>query len=132
MPVRDEVLKALETTRREKQIGKALEARVRIASSGALLDLLQLFETESKIVYKFDTLKELLNVSQVEIVPDASLSAEQVSITIFQAEGHKCDRCWNCYPDDSPQQVRQFGPWPNVCGRCADALTQMGYSEAAP
>ncbi|MGB6609549.1 MAG: hypothetical protein WBE63_07400, partial [Acidobacteriaceae bacterium] len=78
------------------------------------------------------SLKELFNVSQVDLGasrPEPASEELQLALVVSPASGHKCDRCWNYYPDDSPQAVRQFGPWPNVCGRCADALRQMGYSE---
>ncbi len=59
--------------------------------------------------------------------------AQQQTVEVFgrRASGHKCDRCWNYYPDDSPQAVRDFGTWPNVCGRCAAALRAMGFKEDA-
>jgi isoleucyl-tRNA synthetase len=128
MPIRDEVLKALEIARQEKRIGKALEAKVRVAAAGSNLALLQLIEVEHRLTDGFDVLKELFNVSQVEIVEnDHPLSQDQVIVTVLPAEGKKCNRCWNYYPDSSNQHVRKFGPWENVCGRCANALKQMGY-----
>ncbi len=120
---RDSVLLRLEEQRKEKKIGKSLEAKISIAARGSLLDVLRSFEGPE--------LKELFNASQVLVRsmddPTAS-SAATFGIAIGPADGHKCDRCWNYYADNSPQAVRQFGPWPNVCGRCADALTQMGFS----
>jgi hypothetical protein len=96
------------------------------------------------------SLKELLNVSSVDLVvsnvelvdvgpnragavpmSNVDILNYQLNPLILPAEGHKCDRCWNYYADDGPQRVRQFGAWPNVCGRCAGALRQMGYSEDA-
>jgi isoleucyl-tRNA synthetase len=121
MQLRDEVLLKLEEFRRDKKIGKSLEAKVSIALRGDPLSALKLSETD---------LKELFNVSQVAIQtaddPDASSAA---TIAIGAASGHKCNRCWNYYADDSPQHVRRFGAWENVCGRCADALRAMGYNE---
>jgi len=121
MQLRDEVLLKLEEFRRDKKIGKSLEAKVSIALRGDPLSVLKLSETD---------LKELFNVSQVAIQraddPDVSSAA---TIAIGAASGHKCNRCWNYYADDSPQHVRRFGAWENVCGRCADALRAMGYNE---
>jgi isoleucyl-tRNA synthetase len=119
---RDLVLRALETDRKAGKIGKSLEARVEITTNGQDFRIL---ENNSSV------LKELLNVSQVSLafgIEPAHLTALAWRIGIFSADGTKCNRCWNYYPDDSPQHVRKFGPWENVCGRCADALTQMGYS----
>lgn len=107
--VRDETLKSLEEARKEKRIGKALEAKVRLEANGELAALLREYESG---------LKELLNVSQVEIAE----AADGMNVVTLPAEGVKCERCWNYMPD-----VKQFGVWPNVCGRCATALEQMGH-----
>ena len=121
--VRDRVLIALEADRKAGKIGKALEARIGIIGDEKLTGLLSSYQ---------GPLKELFNVSQVDLGasrPEPASEELQLALVVSPASGHKCDRCWNYYPDDSPQAVRQFGPWPNVCGRCADALRQMGYSE---
>jgi isoleucyl-tRNA synthetase len=145
LSARDQVFLKLEDMRKEKKIGKGLEARVVIDAEPKLLRLLGRYE---------GALKELFNVSQVVLSPvdpqdkfyylknrehvDAHshkwgepFVTHTFKLEIENASGHKCERCWNYYPDDSPQHVRQFGSWPNVCGRCADALRQMGYSEDA-
>jgi isoleucyl-tRNA synthetase len=131
--IREHVLKNLEEKRKEKIVGKALEAKVTIKLVGTSPNL--------KVLEKYkDDLKELFNVSQVEL---ATAHIEQESPTqfsvheapeegldlylIFPADGTKCERCWNYYPDDGPLHVRQYGPWPKVCGRCTDALDHMGY-----
>jgi isoleucyl-tRNA synthetase len=117
--VRDQALKSLEEARKEKRIGKALEAKLHLelpAELGALLDRYQ----------GASTLKEILNVSQVEVSPGSSTEIRAVTLA---AEGHRCERCWNYYPDDSANRVQPFGSWPEVCGRCANALLEMGYSE---
>ncbi len=112
LAARDEVLRSLEEARREKRIGKGLEAQVTIAAPGDTFALLRRYES---------SLKELLNVSQVTIAEAAELRVETAP-----ASGEKCERCWNFMPD-----VAVFGPWPRVCGRCATALTQMGYEADA-
>lgn len=124
LSARDQILLKLEELRREKKIGKSLEAKVQIAARGSLLEALHLDESD---------LKELFNVSQVSLQSMSHASGTSAAtVAIEAAEGHKCERCWNYYPDDRPLHVRQFGPWQNVCGRCADALKQMGYNEDAP
>ncbi|MGB7137534.1 MAG: isoleucine--tRNA ligase [Acidobacteriaceae bacterium] len=123
--IRDEVLKALEADRKAGKIGKALEAKVQLTAMS---------EDHALLVRYKEALKELLNVSQVLLessMATNTLGKADVEVTVLPADGHKCDRCWNYYADDGPQHVRRFGAWDNVCGRCADALTQMGYSEAA-
>ena len=136
LAIREQVFQRIEAKRQEKTIGKSLEAKICIYARGSVLDLLRRYEP---------VLEELLNVSKVAIVevdpsqqlpagdmPNATFVLLNHAIVVSPADGHKCDRCWRYYPDDSPEAVRQFGSWPNVCGRCADALRQMGYSENAP
>jgi isoleucyl-tRNA synthetase len=70
-------------------------------------------------------LKELYNVSQVELTSNLPQSAgddgvANITVNISPADGTKCERCWNYRTDTA-----QFGPWSTVCGRCADALRHM-------
>ena len=115
LEVRDQVLIRLEADRKAGQIGKALEAKARLQAAG---------ETSSLVKKYSAALKELFNVSQVELIEGTA----DLRVTTLPADGTKCERCWNYYPDDGPQRVRQYGPWANVCGRCSDALDQMGYA----
>jgi isoleucyl-tRNA synthetase len=114
--VRDEALKALEADRKAGRIGKALEAKIEIHPTADLAAPLKHFKS---------SLKELFNVSQVEVKDNSSNGTIQ-TITV-PADGTKCERCWNYYADDGPDRVQTFGSWPKVCGRCAVALEQMGY-----
>ena len=59
-----------------------------------------------------------MNVSQVELTEGGA----ELTATTLPADGTKCNRCWNYRTDTA-----QYGPWSNVCGRCAEALNQMGY-----
>jgi isoleucyl-tRNA synthetase len=126
--IRGEVMIALEAQRKAGKIGKALESKVQIEAlpAGEPWRLLKKYES---------SLKELLNVSEVEIddrpglragaVPMgnyALLNEKLINPLVKSAEGQKCNRCWNYRTDTA-----QYGPWANVCGRCAEALNQMGY-----
>jgi isoleucyl-tRNA synthetase len=109
LSLRDEALKSLEEARKAKQIGKALDARLVLevpAKMGALLERYR------------GSLKELLNVSQVEVVTGFS---SQIVATTLPADGTKCERCWN-YSVHTGEDWR----WPTVCERCSAALDQMG------
>jgi isoleucyl-tRNA synthetase len=106
--VRDEALKSLEEARREKLIGKALDARLRLEVPAAISDLLQRYQ---------GSLKELLNVSQVDVVS----GSQQIVVKTLPADGTKCERCWN-YSVHTGEDRR----WPTVCERCSSALDQMG------
>jgi isoleucyl-tRNA synthetase len=107
--VREEVMRSLEEARQAKRIGKALEAKTIVHAPAELFSLLNRHRA---------ALKELFNVSQVEIT-----SSEELRVETQPADGQKCGRCWNYRTDVAP-----YGPWPEVCGRCADALATMGYA----
>ena len=109
LSVRDEALKSLEDARKAKQIGKALDARLVLEvpdDVGALLERYQ------------GSLKELLNVSQVEVMIGPS---PRVIANTRAADGTKCERCWNY-----SVHVGEDWRWPTVCERCSAALDQMG------
>ncbi len=110
--VRDTVLVSLEAARQEKLIGKALDAKVRIEANELVHSLLKKYEP---------SLKELFNVSQVELI-HIDHGDNQVHVTTAPADGLKCERCWN-YTTDVGQDAR----YPTVCLRCADALNAIGY-----
>jgi isoleucyl-tRNA synthetase len=121
LEIRDEALKALETERKAGKIGKALEAKIQISTTAQELEILDKYGS---------SLKELLNVSQVSLAHSSSFTNSgkaDANCEVFLADGTKCERCWNYYADDGADHVRQYGPWANVCGRCANALDQMGY-----
>ena len=111
--IRDEALKSLEEARKAKQIGKALDARLVLevpVKIGALLERYR------------GSLKELLNVSQVEVRTGPS---PQVIAATLPADGAKCERCWNY-----SVHVGEDWRWPTVCERCSAALDQMGVPPA--
>jgi isoleucyl-tRNA synthetase len=107
--IRDEAFKSLEEARKAKLIGKALDARLVLEVPENMGPLLERY---------FGSLKELLNVSQVEVVTGP---ATAVSATTLPALGKKCERCWN-YSVLTGADRR----WPTVCERCSAALEQMG------
>jgi isoleucyl-tRNA synthetase len=111
--VREEALRVLEEARKDKRIGKGLEADVEISASGDLLKLLR---------NHAPGLKEILNVSAVRVVEGSELAAKALP-----ASGHKCARCWNFMPE-----VSNYGIWPNVCTRCHGALKEMGIDPPHP
>jgi isoleucyl-tRNA synthetase len=104
--LRDAAMIVLEEARKEKRIGKGLEAELEIAASGESLALLRKHA---------DGLKEIINVSKVTVVDGSDLT-----ITALPASGSKCARCWNFMPE-----VSNYGIWENVCTRCQTALRDM-------
>jgi isoleucyl-tRNA synthetase len=116
--IRGEVLKVLETARKDKFIGQALEAKVQLVVSGATLDLLKGYES---------FLPYLFIVSQVElkdqVQPDKYYAeTDSLKILVLRADGKKCERCWNYALD-----VGQEGDFETACGRCTSTLREMGF-----
>jgi isoleucyl-tRNA synthetase len=110
LAIRDVALSSLEEARKQKLIGKALEAKLTLELPAKPLSVARRYEF---------SLKELLNVSQVELV---SSSGDEVRATTADADGAKCARCWN-YRTDIGVDPR----WATVCGRCAGALDEIGF-----
>ena len=103
--LRELALPVLERARQAKEIGKALEAKLTFSGAATTLD-------ESKP--HAEALRELLNVSQLEIIPGGD---EPVTVSVGKAAGQKCERCWHWETDvgSNPQH-------PTICGRCAKAV----------
>jgi len=118
LSVRNEVMKALEEARKDKRIGKSLEAKVVIDAAGETGALLGAFKLAN-------VLEELFNVSQVEISVGLAADAP-MKVDFFPADGEKCDRCWRHTTD-----VSAYGAWPHLCARCQGALDEMGVEAPA-
>jgi isoleucyl-tRNA synthetase len=107
--MRQLALPELEKARKAKNIGKALEAKV--IFTGASAATIAANNDSTEIV---DALRELINVSQLEINGVVGLT-DQVSVA--KADGQKCERCWHCETD-----IGQNAGHPTICGRCAEAV----------
>ena len=102
---RESALAELEKARQEKLIGKALEARVTITAKPVDLDI---------ALAHAEPLRELINISQLELVTDKN--AEAPSYVVTKAEGAKCKRCWRW-----ETSVGENTDHPEICGRCVGA-----------
>ncbi|MGH9432314.1 MAG: isoleucine--tRNA ligase [Terriglobia bacterium] len=114
--VRNDVLKALETARKEKTIGSGLEARVTLEAEGGFAALLEEYHA---------SLPSLFIVSQVELGPTAGSAVVAgelpgLRVGVQKARGKKCERCWNY-----SEQVGKDADHPTVCERCSAALREM-------
>jgi isoleucyl-tRNA synthetase len=110
LAIREGTMRSLEEARQEKRIGKALEAKLTLELPTEQLKVAQRYKS---------SLKELFNVSQVELV---AATDTEVRATTTGADGIKCARCWN-YRTDVGVDPR----WSAVCGRCASALDEIGF-----
>ena len=117
--VRDAVLQSLEVARKEKLIGKGLDAKVVLQVPAPL---------EPVLLQYAASLKELFNVSQVElnVVPVSADANLAVTVTTLPADGTKCERCWNY-----STRVGESTEWPTLCERCIAALTEMNVAGGA-
>jgi isoleucyl-tRNA synthetase len=104
--LRDLSLAELEKGRQSKIIGKALDAKIKLLLPKEILNRA---ESQSQ------TLKEMLNVSSLEIGV-----ADFVIITVSKADGQKCERCWHWKTD-----IGQNADHPTICGRCIEAVKQF-------
>jgi isoleucyl-tRNA synthetase len=104
LALREQVLLSLEGLRKNKQIGSAQEARVRITTNRP---------------DRWAPLRELLAtlciVSEVEIVTDAAATSEVVEAD--KSPYAKCERCWNYRP-----AVGQSAEHPSLCDRCVRVI----------
>ncbi len=98
----------MEKARQAKQIGKSLEAKLTVNGSGPLL-------LDAKL--NLDSLRELLNVSQVEL---ADGGGETVFATVSKADGQKCERCWHWETN-----VGSNAAHVTLCSRCVEAVKQF-------
>ena len=105
--LRELALPELEKARQAKQIGKALEAKLTFTGSGPALTTGQAH---------LDSLRELLNVSQLEAQPGGDTA---VAVSVAKAAGEKCERCWHWETD-----VGSHPEHPTICGRCVRAVQE--------
>jgi isoleucyl-tRNA synthetase len=101
--VREVVTKAIEDARAVGMVGKSQEAIVQVDAP----------------VEVIATLAERPGLADILIVSDVSLRAREgeVVVTVGQAQGTKCRRCWNIRTDVGSDVAH-----PEVCGRCAAVL----------
>ncbi len=108
-------LSELERLRREKIIGKSLDASILIEANGKQLEFLS---------GHADELRELVNVSQLKVEvlnePLAEDESGAIRMTIGKADGQKCERCWHWETD-----IGQNAEHPTICGRCVEAVLQF-------
>ena len=114
--MRDEVLKVLEASRREKFIGNALESKIELSADGDWARLLREYES---------LLPTLFIVSQVQLSSDGLPGATEglikgLQIAVRRADGQKCERCWNY-----STYVGTDADFPTLCHRCAPTVKHM-------
>ncbi len=105
--LRELALPELEKARQAKTIGKSLDAKLVLSGSHPAL---------AAGKSNLESLRELLNVSQLEIKSDAGPA---VSVSVAKADGQKCERCWHWETD-----VGSNPEHPTICARCVAAVKE--------
>jgi len=116
--VRGEVLKALESARKEKKLINAnLEAKVLLNAD---------LELKAKLKHYLGQLPGLFIVSQVELLTAGgsgdfrSEAVPGLEVTVLRADGKKCERCWNY-----STHVGENSRYPGICERCSQAIAEI-------
>ncbi len=124
--VRNEVTKALETARREKRIGLALDALVTLHLPDGLAE---------RLAGREELMRQIAIVSQLQFTETAPGQGDGIwasdelpglVVKVERARGSKCERCWT-WSEDVGKESR-FG---DVCGRCASVLDQLNIEDQA-
>ena len=122
--LRADVNKVLEQARVEKMIGSSLEAKALIyVTDEKLREAIANFNLVSG--NGIDELRYLFLTSGVELLDNAdalvglkhTLQVDKWGIAIVNADGQKCDRCWNY-----STHVGESAAHPLICDRCVSAL----------
>ena len=122
--IRNDVNKVLEQARVEKKIGSSLEAKILLYVKDEHLRL-AVKNLNPDMGNGIDELRYLFLTSQVELLETPehlqdlkyNLQLDNWGIGVVDAEGKKCDRCWNysTHVGESPEH-------PLLCERCVSAL----------
>ena len=112
--LRELVLPHLEKERQAKTIGKSLDAKAILRGSDPLL-------VDAKT--HLEALRELLNVSQLEVHAEPGNGAVTLDTLVMRASGQKCERCWHWEED-----VGAVTGHPTICGRCVEAVESARLS----
>lgn len=111
--LRNDVQKVLEQSRKDKVIGKALEAKVKLFCNGEMYDFISAISDELKTVFIVSGV-EVKNGDSGDVKAE---SLEGVSITVEPADGQKCERCWS-----HSTTVGQNAEHPTLCERCVNII----------
>ncbi len=116
--VRDDVMKALEIARADKLIGKSLDAKIVIyAKDGSeTLKLFKEFENELSSIF----IVSKVTLSTDNAPEDAfSDTTSGIAVSVSQADGVKCDRCWY-YSEETVEDGEN-----HLCPRCAAIAREL-------
>ncbi|ADG82707.1 isoleucine--tRNA ligase [Thermincola potens] len=118
--IREEVAKELEKARRDKVIGHSLNAQVHIYPDEKLRAFLAPLQEQLATIFIVSSVQ--IHEPE-EVLPEAASVSEEVpglAVTVNQAPGEKCERCWVYSPE-----VGKNADHPSICPRCAEVVAQL-------
>jgi isoleucyl-tRNA synthetase len=110
LAVRDQVLKALEEARNKKEIGKSLEAQIKVTASDPYYPVLERYQPDLRYAFI---------VSQVNLEKSKN-GAGNLAVEVAKAAGKECERCWNY-----STRVGEDSNYPTLCERCTPVVKQI-------
>ena len=110
--VREQVLKSLEEARNTKQIGKSLEAQVKVSAADPVYSVLARYRDQLRYVFIVSA------VTLEQKTPGNGTGS--VAVQVSKADGTKCSRCWNY-----SIHVGEDKNYPTVCERCSGVLKEI-------
>ena len=120
LEIRGEVTKALEISRRNKEIGNSLDADLAIYATGEVLELLGSVQTE---LANYFIVSSVRLFEQIDSAPTTAFRAESLSLAVqvIAAAAEKCERCWIHAELNSPAPGE-----PGLCNRCSAVMAETG------
>ena len=122
--VRQHVMKALETSREQGDIGSGLDAEVTINCQEKTRDVLQLLGEELRFVLITSGARIEALSDNISSETDESLdlpNEEKLTVSIKRSSYKKCVRCWHLRAD-----VGKHPQHPELCGRCVENIDGSG------
>ncbi len=119
LELRSEVTKALEVSRRNKEIGNSLDADLLLFTEGEVMERLLSVEAELANYFIVSAVK-LANLDQA---PATAVRSETLplAVQVLPAVAEKCERCWIHADLTSPAPGE-----PGLCKRCTAVMTESG------
>ncbi len=113
LKLRDDILKALETARNEKKIGKSLTAAIQLYPNEAVKQLL----TSITDLEKLFIVSKVVIAGEKESAPEEAEHFESIAIVVEKASGETCERCWVV-----SETVGTDKQLTTICSSCADIV----------
>lgn len=108
---RDQLNLLLEQARKEKKIGRSMEAKAIFSFAPGASDIMQYFHQHQEL------LRQVMMVSYLSVE-----SGPKTSVTIEVISGTKCTRCWGVF---EAADIDQSQKHPSLCHRCVSIVENL-------